>query len=301
MSVLNAALFFVFVCNLAFITGAAFLLYRIVDAVEGSRHDLQKAAFQTIEAADKLHLVARRTINEMGLMNDAQAVRERNSARGVTELAGQVKGLVERLQNDAAKPGRGLKDDEDAEQPMSEDMRAKLRAELNVATAKNHQMQEEISQTQYRLKEAMVANRELRTEMAEVKGIKQSVVDNLTQRAAELEAQLKLAQDRAKAAERLAEENAVRLDDIKEQLSIQQTQGGSQAGGGVDQSGLIQSQQEQIDMLAAREKALMGRMDQMEQAFQRTQTEKTFIEERFLQLDAAKADPASVVAPKAES
>jgi hypothetical protein len=56
----------------------------------------------------------------------------------------------------------------------------------------------------------------------------------------------------------------------------------------VDQSGLIQSQQDQIDMLAAREKSLMGRMDQMEKAFERTQTEKTFIEERFLQLDAAK-------------
>jgi hypothetical protein len=41
-------------------------------------------------------------------------------------------------------------------------------------------------------------------------------------------------------------------------------------------------------MLAAREKSLMGRMDQMEKAFERTQTEKTFIEERFLQLDAAK-------------
>lgn len=288
MSWLNAALFFVFVCNLAFMVGAAFLLYRIVDAAEGSRLDLKKAANQTIEAADKLHLVARRTINEMGMVNDAQAARERSATRGVVELAAQVKGLLDRLHSEPVKSAQSGEAESGA-RPLSEDQRAKLRAELNAATAKNHQLQEEISQTQYRLKEAMASNRELRQEVSEIQGIKKSVVDQLIQRAEELETQLRQAQDRAKAAELLAESNAMKLDDIKEQLNLQQDQGSGE-GEVVDQSGLIQSQQDQIDMLAAREKSLMGRMDQMEKAFERTQTEKTFIEERFLQLDSAKQE-----------
>lgn len=288
MSWLNAALFFVFVCNLAFMVGATFLMYRIVDAAEGSRLDLKKAANQTIEAADKLHLVARRTINEMGLVNDAQAVRERSATRGVTELAAQVKGLLDRLHSESVKQAP-TGDAESGGLQFSVDQRAQLRAELNAATAKNHQLQEEISQTQYRLKEAVAANREMRQEVSEIKGIKQSTVDQLQVRTEELEAQLQLAQERAKAAELLAESNAMKLDDIKEKLSLQQDhEAGEGEGGGVDQSGLIQSQQDQIDMLAAREKSLMGRMDQMEKAFERTQTEKTFIEERFLQLDSAK-------------
>jgi hypothetical protein len=284
MSWLNAALFFVFVCNLAFMVGAAFLLYRIVDAAEGSRLDLKKAANQTIEAADKLHLVARRTINEMGMVNDAQAARERSATRGVTELAAQVKGLLDRLHSESVKPAL-TGDAESGGRQFSEDQRAKLRAELNAATAKNHQLQEEISQTQYRLKEAMAANRGLRQEVSEIQGVKQSALDLLLLRAEELEAQLHMAQERATAAEMLAQTNAQKLDEITEQLNLQQ---GEEGDAGVDQSGLIQSQQDQIDMLAAREKSLMGRMDQMEKAFERTQTEKTFIEERFLQLDAAK-------------
>ena len=284
MSWLNAALFFVFVCNLAFMVGAAFLLYRIVDAAEGSRLDLKKAANQTIEAADKLHLVARRTINEMGMVNDAQAARERSATRGVTELAAQVKGLLDRLHSESVKPAL-TGDAESGGRQFSEDQRAKLRAELNAATAKNHQLQEEISQTQYRLKEAMAANRGLRQEVSEIQGLKQSALDQLLLRAEELEAQLHMAQERATVAEMLAQTNAQKLDEITEQLNLQQ---GDDGDVGVDQSGLIQSQQDQIDMLAAREKSLMGRMDQMEKAFERTQTEKTFIEERFLQLDAAK-------------
>jgi hypothetical protein len=284
MSWLNAALFFVFVCNLAFMVGAAFLLYRIVDAAEGSRLDLKKAANQTIEAADKLHLVARRTINEMGMVNDAQAARERSATRGVTELAAQVKGLLDRLHSESVRPALAG-DAESGGRQFSEDQRAKLRAELNAATAKNHQLQEEISQTQYRLKEAMAANRGLRQEVSEIQGLKQSALDLLLLRAEELEAQLHMAQERATAAEMLAQTNAQKLDEITEQLNLQQ---GEEGDAGVDQSGLIQSQQDQIDMLAAREKSLMGRMDQMEKAFERTQTEKTFIEERFLQLDAAK-------------
>jgi hypothetical protein len=292
MTLLNAALFFVFVCNLAFLVGAAFLLYRVVDAAEGSRAELKKAAIATIDAADKLHMVARRTINEMGLIHDAQAGRERSASRGIAELAVQMQSLTDRVLAEGVRTNSSGAAGDAGARRFSEDIRAKLRAELNAAVAKTHQLQEEIQATQYRLREAISANKELRTDLSEAKGIKQSTVDQLLQRAAELEAQLQLAQERAKAAELLAEANAMKLDDIKEQMSQSAEESRPAATiemGGIDQSGLIQSQQDQIDMLAAREKALMGRMDQMEQAFERTRTEKTFIEERFLALDSTKA------------
>ena len=83
------------------------MLYRVVDAAEGSRAELKKAAIATIDAADKLHMVARRTINEMGLVNDAQAARERNATRSVTELSAEVRALAEKVQMQATGAGTG--------------------------------------------------------------------------------------------------------------------------------------------------------------------------------------------------
>jgi myosin heavy subunit len=292
MTLLNAALFFVFVCNLAFLTGATFLLYRIVDATERTSTDLQKAANQTVEAAHQLHSMARRTINEMSQVNETQAIRESSRGRTVAELTAQVKSLIERLHTEPARAGT-VADDSPASLQAAEDIRAKLRAELNSAVARNHQLQDEIDQTTYRLKDASSSNKELQLELSEVKGIKQSVVDRLIQRTTELEAQLQQARERAKAAELHAESNAVQLDDIREKVNAQKPAGEAAGEAGPDQSGLVQSQQDQIDVLSAREKALMARIDQMEQAFQRNQTEKNFIEERFLQLDSAEVVPAT--------
>ena len=56
---------------------------------------------------------------------------------------------------------------------------------------------------------------------------------------------------------------------------------------GIDQSGLIESQQDQIDVLASREKALLERIETVEQMFKRNQVEKAFIEDRFLKMDGA--------------
>ena len=297
MTLLNAALAFVFFCNLVFMVGAAYVLMRILDTTETSQINLQKAASSVIEVGTHIKVVVRRAFNEMERNNDALAARESSSGRAVVELSNQIKTLVERMKSIMAKQAGALGQsaeggDEANFYPNSEEFRAKLHADLNAALEKNNQLQDEIDQTKYRLKDASTANNELREEISDVKGVKQSVVDSLMQRTAELEEQLQKARERAKAAELHAEMNAVQLDDIRAQINEQ-----SFASGGVDQTELIEGQQQQIDTLAAREKELLARIVQLESAFARNQTEKSFIEERFLQMDAQGSAHAPLQAP----
>jgi myosin heavy subunit len=304
MNWLNAAYGFVFFCNLVFMIGAAYVLTRIMDSTTQSRIDLLKAASHTIEAGNHLKIVARRAVTELERVNDSHMARENSNGRAVQELSFQVKNLIDRLSRpEPASLGR----DADAEElQAAEDMRAKLQAELNNALSKNHVLQDEIEQTKYRLKDASTANSELRQELSEVKGIKQSVVDNLMQRTADLEVQLQKARERAKAAELHAEANAVQLDAIREQINAQKfARPGAQTPlaqalaapePAIDQSALIQDQQDQIDVLAGRERALLAKIEALENEFQRHKTEKDFIEDRFLQLDAAKTAPAPLSA-----
>lgn len=292
MTLLNAAFAFVFFCNLLFMVGVAYALSRILDATERSQVSLQNAASQVIEAGSHVKVVVRRAFSEMERTNDILESRESTAGRAVGELSFQVKTLIDRLKPVLAKTGIDKADNPVQDkgstalyEPNPEEQKAKLHTELEAALNKNHQLQDEIDQTRYRLKDASHTNKELQEEIKEVKGVKQSVVDSLMQRTQELEAQLENARERTKAAEKHAEANAFQLDEIRAHIGEQKF------SNGVDQAGLIQGQQDQIDALAEREKILMARIEQMEQAFQRNQTEKNFIEDRFLKLDAAEGTP----------
>ncbi len=285
MTLLNAALAFVFFCNLVFMIGAGYVLMRILDTTETSQINLQKAASSVIEVGTHIKVVVRRAFNEMERNNDALAARESSSGRAVHELSSQIKTLVERMKSVMAKnaverDSASGNDNDSKYYPNAEEFRAKLHADLNAALEKNNQLQDEIDQTKYRLKDASHANNELREEINDVKGIKQSVVDSLMQRTTDLEDQLQKARDRAKEAESHAEANAVQLDNIRAQINERNF------SDGVDQTELVQQQQEQIDALVGREKELLARIAQLEGAFERNQTEKNFIEERFLQMDS---------------
>jgi chromosome segregation ATPase len=287
MTLLNAALAFVFFCNLVFMVGAAYILMRILDTTETSQINLQRAASSVIEVGTHIKVIVRRAFNEMERNNDALTARESSSGRAVAELSSQIKSLVERMKALMAKKvGDAVAADAGGADGQvyadAEEFRAKLHADLNEALAKTHALQDEIDQTKLRLKGASQANSELREEISDVKGVKQSVVDSLMQRTTELEEQLEKARERAKVAEKHAQANAVQLDEIRSQINQQ-----TFADGGPDQSGLIEGQQDQIDALAAREKELLARIAQLEGAFARNLTEKNFIEERFLQMDSA--------------
>ena len=286
MTLLNAALAFVFFCNLVFMVGAGYVLMRILDTTEVTQINLQKAASSVVEAGTHIKVVVRRAFHEIERNNDALSARESSSGRAVSELSSQIKFLVERMKAIVAKNGTERDTPEGTPYPAGEDLRAKLHDELNAAVAMTHALQDEIDQTKYRLKDASQTNNELREEISDVKGIKQTAVDSLMQRTVELEQQLQKASDRARAAEIHAQAHAAQLDEIRAQINAQNFPDADSSGdGGVDQSELIEGQQQQIDALAAREAELLARITQLEGAFQRNQTEKNFIEDRFLQLD----------------
>ena len=300
MTLLNAALAFVFFCNLVFMVGAAYLLLRILQTTETSQINLQKAASSVIETGTHVKVIVRRAFQEMERNNDALSARESSSGRAVAELSFQIKALVERIKQLLSKQSadKDVVFDSSAttkRPPDAQELRTILHAELSTVVAKNQALQDEIDQTRYRLKDASRVNDELRDEISDVKGLKQNVVDSLMQRTSDLEEQLKQARERADAAEKHAEANAAKLDDIREQLNTQPIS----THAGVDQSELIQSQQDQIDAMAQREKDLHARIAQLESAFQRNQTEKNFIEDRFMQLDAGHSVRAPLEPPPA--
>jgi len=300
MNWLNIAYGFLFFTNLVFMAGAGYLLYRILNTTTQSRLDLLKAAGLTIEAGNHLKLAAKRTVTELERVSEEHQARENVSSRAITALSFKLQNLIDNLALGSATAAAGEAAKKTEEQKLVEDIRGKLQAELNTALAKNHMLQEQIEEIQFHLKEASTSNEQLRTEISEVQGVKQSVVDSLMQQTADLEIQLQESRDRTRAAEKLAEDNALQLDEIRAQINAQDFTArrvpGLPADGTdsapVDQTALINDQQDQIDLLADREKALLTKIDQMEMAFQRQKTEKAFIEERFLQLDSALPNPA---------
>jgi len=304
MNWLDIAYGFLFFSNLVFMAGSGYLLFRLLRTTAQSRVDLLKAASLTVDVGKHLKLAANRTATELERVSQAHQVRENVSARAISALSFKVQNLIDNLGQVSAPSVAAEPAPEVEERNPIEDVRAKLQAELNTALSKNHMLQEQIEEVQFYLKEASTSNERLRSEIGELQGLKQSELDSLMQQTAELEAELQKAHERARAAEKVAEENALQLDEIRAQINAQdyatpraldaQVEGPGSAQ--VDQTALIKDQQEQIDLLAEREKSLQAKLEQMEMAFQRQKTEKAFIEERFLQMDSAQAAPT----PKAD-
>ncbi len=299
MNWLNIAYGFLFFSNLVFMAGAGFLLYQILRTTEQSRADLLTAASQTIEAGKHIKVAAKRTVMELERISDAHKTRDNVSSRAINALSFKMQNLIDNLAHGNTLVASSQAAMGGEEHKPVEDTRAKLQAELNTALSKNHMLQEQIEEIQFHLKEASTNNEQLRAEISDVQGAQQSVVDSLMQQTADLETQLQNARDRARAAEQVAQDNASQLDEIRAQINAQdfvarQVPALTPEGvdlAQIDQTALIQDQQDQIDLLAGREKSLLAKMEQMEMAFQRQKTEKAFIEERFLQLDSALPEP----------
>lgn len=295
MSVANLAILFVFLSNIVFVIGAAFLLFRILSITEQTRHDLIKATRNTVESGLQLKSIAKTAMGSLDRLNNFHAMRDASQLRQASEMVFRLKNLIEQLQKNGTVGNGNGNGAPGAVSPQEvqaiEDMRAKLQSELNVALSRNHQLQEEIDQTRYQLEEASISNTEMRTEIEEIKDVNVTVMNALRQKTRSLQEQLNQARDRAAAAEALASSNNRSMDQISEQISAQPRFGqAAESAVAEDQSGLIMDQQEQIDMLAQREKELLARIEQMDKAMQRTQAEKGFIEEKFLQLDSTLGD-----------
>jgi DNA repair exonuclease SbcCD ATPase subunit len=298
MTWLNIAYGFLFFSNLVFMVGAAYLLYRILNISTQSRADLLKAANLTMEAGKHLKLAAHRTVTELDRVREAHQRSDNASSRAIHALSFKVQNLVDNLEQ-GPRPGPAAELAAAMtieEQKQVDDMRAKLQAELNTALSKNHVLQEQIEDIQFRLEDASKRNVDMGAEISDLQGVKQSVVDGLLAQTSALETELQRARERALAAERQAEENAVQLDEIRARINEQSLTAGQgmnpamDAGGAMpdtNQAALIEDQQAQIDLLASREKNLLAKIEKMELEFQQQKTEKAFIEDRFLQLDSA--------------
>lgn len=290
MNWINIAYGFLFVSNLAFMVVSLFVLMRILNASAQTRAEMLKAASLAMDAGKQLQNAAKRAVHEIDRIGENNVVRESASGRAVQQLAFQVKNLIDQVNRNAANATSGTRSADGHSHEMSEqdaeDLRAKLQAELNTALAKNHQLQEQIEQTQLRLKDIANSSDDMREELSSNSEIKQSVLDNMTHHVSELEARLKKARERAKAAEKHAEENAFQIDELRAQINAQKF-----ARPKIDQADLVRDQRDQINVLASREKALLAKIEQMENEFKRHADEKGFIEERFLQLDSVTPPP----------
>ena len=296
MNWLNIAYGFLFFSNLVFMAGSAYLLYRILNATAQSRVDLLKAASLTVEASKHLKIAANRTATELDRVSQAHQTRDNASGRAISALSFKLQNLIDNLAQGNVAAAASSAATAAEEKTQVEDIRAKLQAELNTALSKNHTLQEQVEEIQFYLKEASTSNEQLRSEISEVQGVKQSIVDSLMQQTADLEAELQKAHERTRAAEKLAQDNAFQLDEIRAQVNAQsfatpRTQTAAEGAdlAPMDQAALIQDQQDQIDVLAGREKLLLAKIEQMELEFQRQKTEKSFIEDRFLQLDSTQS------------
>lgn len=290
MNWINIAYGFLFVSNLAFMTISVIVLMRILNASAQTRAEMLKAASLSMEAGKQLQNAAKRAVHEIDRIGENGVIRESASARAVQQLAFQVKNLIDQVNRNAADRSRPAGDgSEEMSDEEAEDLRAKLQAELNAALARNHQLQEQIEQTQLRLRDVANSSDDMRQELSGTSEIKQSVLDNMLVHVSELEARLKKARERAKAAEKHAEDNAFQLDELRAQINAQKFTRPK-----LDQSDLLRDQRDQIDVLAAREKALLAKIEQMEHEFKRHADEKGFIEERFLQLDSVTPPPKPV-------
>ncbi len=289
MSLLQITLVLVTLINLVYVLIAAHLLNQVLKNTETSKQELLRAAHQSMESSQALATAARRSITEMERIYRTHYESDKSLGREVHELGQQIHLLT--AQVNAPRPARTPQEAED-EQRTLDDGRAKLRADLNTALSHNHLLQNELDIAHNRLTTAVSSNRELQTEIQGHKVDSRSLVEGLQHRLKEMEEELLQAQARAKKAEKHAEDNAVVLDEVRLQLHEQwrradtASASGAPADADLDQSGLIESQQQQIDALAERERLLMSKIATLEDTIVRNQAEKTFIEERFLQIDA---------------
>jgi chromosome segregation ATPase len=287
MSWLQIALAALTLINLAFVLAAAYLLNEILRSTESSKTELIKAARESSEAAHSLLVAARRSVAEMERVHQAHLSNENSNGRAIHEMSRQMKILSDAVAMQSSRPAERsteklAKDDQTAEnERATEDAQAKLRSDLNVALSKNHQLQDEIDQTRYRLSTLADSHQEMEQELRDSKDMRTDQVQRLLLQLEEQGADLEQAQQRAKAAEKHAEANARLLDDIREQTNAKWFDA---PAGAPDQSGLIQSLQDQIEALAGREAKLMQQLADLEDALKRNLTEKEFIEERFLKI-----------------
>lgn len=107
-----------------------------------------------------------------------------------------------------------------------------------------------------------------------------------------LQEQLDRAVEEARNSEQIVSDQAGQLDALRGQINTLQPDKPAAPVSAEEAGMLTQERRELLDKFAAREKALLAQIDQLEQALKRQVTEQSFIEDHYLQLEAGRSPPA---------
>ena len=278
MSWIDAASLCVFLCNIVFMVVAGVMLLKIQGAVQQSGTYFQNVLAENVKATAQLRLVCGQLATQLNPTEDDPHFRETAIGKAHTALSLQVRSLSNQIQG--AVLGTADKPHPEAKL-LNDELTERLREKLKAVMTKNLQLKQEIGRTNARLTTASNFSNEIHSGMAEVHGASPAVLTAMTQRTEALRSDLEEAQRRAQAAEKLAESNASKLEEMREALSAKSS------GEGASESVQLEKLRSQKEMLAGREQSLLAQIDAMEMEFARNQTEKNFIEDRYVDLDMA--------------
>ncbi|MEI8170663.1 MAG: hypothetical protein WCG50_13365 [Rhodoferax sp.] len=278
MTWLDAASLCVFLCNIAFMVGAGMLLLKILGSVQHSELFSQKVLDENIEATAQLRRACNQLATQIEPTQSENKFHETSIGKAHMALSLQVRSLSDQLQ--ASLAGDALAHQLQAKQ-ANEELTQRMRDKLKDVLTQNIQLKDEIGRTKAKLTAASNSSHDIQSGMTDVQGASPAVIKEMAQRAQDLSGHLQEAQRRAHAAEKLAEANAIKLEDMREALSAKSF------GDSACESVQMEKLRTQNEAMAARERSLLARIESMEMEFQRNLTEKSFIEERYVKLDAA--------------
>lgn len=280
MTWLDAASLCVFLCNISFMVGAGLLLLKILGAVQMSEHSLQKVLAENRAATAQLRLVCNQIATAQESTEVGNNFRDTPVGKAHTALSEQVRSLSDQLENAMQ---AGVQNSLSQAKPENEELTQRLRDKLKDVLTQNISLKAEIERTKIQLRNASNSRGEIQNGIDEMQGASPAVVKKMTRMTEELRGDLEEAQRRALASEKLAESNAIKLEDMREAMSAKGF------GDRVSESVQMKKLRAQYEAMATREHSLLARIESMEKEFQRNLTEKSFIEERYIKLDAAAA------------
>jgi hypothetical protein len=277
MTWLDAASLCVFLCNIGFMVGAGLLLLKIMGSVQQAGQHSQNVLAENVEATVQLRLVCNQLATQLEPNGGDSNFRDTAIGKAHTALSLQVRSLSDQIQSAlfgfAPPPSPQTKQ-------VNEELTQRLRDKLKVVMTQNIQLKEEIGRTKARLATASKSSDEIHGGISDVQGSTPAVIKEMTRKADELRGDLEEAQRRAQAAEKLAVSNAAKLEDMREVLSAKSF------GDSASESVQMEKLRTQNEAMATRERTLLARIESMEMEFQRNLTEKSFVEERYVKLDA---------------
>jgi len=276
MSWLDTASITVFVCTGLFMLGSVILLSKILNRVEANSAVTQAEA-DSDPQEETTETPQAQWSTDLERLRSECAASDRQTRQTLDQLSSQIVKLGEfidhSLKNAAATPASPKTVD------TTQDLTDRLRDKLKSVMAQNIRLKAEMESASKQILLASEGGRGLGESIGN-SGASPQVIKDLNQQCDALRADLDEARRRTRVAEKTAEENAFRIEELRDALSVQQR---DQT---IAETRAVQKLRAELEEKQARERALLVRIETMESEFARHLTEKNFIEERYMRLDA---------------